>query len=179
MKRRGVYISIAIAAAVIALLVVQISRKQWQKGVDIDTVDKTLPVKIAAVASHEFTDEVSAAREVRSQQEQTRIQRDKMTDHIRLEIRRAFLDLGKAEKNIEAAESALKSAMEAYRQARSGYRAGEGTNTYVLDASTALSRAEANHTQAISDYNIALAALNNAVVVMVERLDIKEKEFAE
>jgi outer membrane protein len=108
-----------------------------------------------------------------------RIQRDKTTDHIRLEVRQAFLDLGKAEKNIEAAESALNTAKEAYRQAKARYRAGEGTNTDVLDVRTALSRAEANHTQALFDYNVALAALNRAVGIVVEQADIKEKEFAE
>jgi outer membrane protein len=118
-------------------------------------------------------------REAKSQLVQVRIQRDKTTDHIRLEVRQAFLDLGKAEKNIEAAESALNTAKEAYRQAKARYRAGEGTNTDVLDVRTALSRAEANHTQALFDYNVALAALNRAVGIVVEQADIKEKEFAE
>jgi len=119
-------------------------------------------------------------RETRSQLAQVRIQRDKTTDYIRLEVRQAFLELGKAEKNIEAAESALKTAKEAYRQARARYRAGEGTSTDVLDVRTALSRAEANRTQALFDYNVALAALHRAVGVMViERPDVKEKESAE
>ena len=117
-------------------------------------------------------------REARSQLVQVRIQQDKTTDRIRLEVRRAFLDLGKAEKNIEAAESALNTANEAYRLARAGYRAGEGTNTDVLDVRTALSRAEANYTQALFDYNVALAALNRAVSVVVQRPDIKEEEPA-
>lgn len=117
-------------------------------------------------------------REARSQLVQVRIQQDKTTDRIRLEVRQAFLDLGKAEKNIEAAESALNTAKEAYRQARARYRAGEGTNTDVLDVRTALSRAEANHTQALFDYNVALAAINRAVGVVAKRPDIKEEEPA-
>jgi outer membrane protein len=116
-------------------------------------------------------------REARSQLAQTRIQQDKTTDRIRLEVRQAFLDLGKAEKNIEAAESALKTAGEAYRQARARYRAGEGTNTDVLDARTDLSRAEANHSQALFDYNVALAALQRATGAMAMVLpDINEEE---
>jgi len=117
-------------------------------------------------------------RETRSQLAQTKILRDKITDHIRLEVRQAFLDIGKAEKNIEAAESALKTAREAYRQTRARYRAGEGTNTDVLDVRTALSRTEANHTQALYDYNVALAALHRAIGAMViERPDINKKEY--
>jgi outer membrane protein len=50
----------------------------------------------------------------------------------------------------------------------------------VLDVRTALSRAEANHTQALFDHNVALAALHRAVGKMVvEQSDIKEKEPAE
>ncbi|MBW2042913.1 MAG: TolC family protein [Deltaproteobacteria bacterium] len=123
---------------------------------------------------------MAKVREASSQLAQARIQKDKTADRIRLEVRQAFLNLAKAEKNIDAAESALKTAKEAYRQARARYRAGEGTNTDVLDVRTALSRAEANHTQALFDYNVALAALHRAVGVMViEPPDIKEKESAE
>ncbi|RJR33084.1 MAG: TolC family protein [Desulfobacteraceae bacterium] len=123
---------------------------------------------------------MAKVRETSSQLAQARIQREKTADFIRLEVRQAFLDLGKAEKNIEAAESALKTAKEAYRQARARYRAGEGTNTDVLSARTALSRAEANHAQALFDHNVALAALHRAVGKMGgEQSGIKEKESAE
>ena len=51
------------------------------------------------------------------------------------------------------------------------------TNTDVLDARSSLSRAEANHTQALFDYNIALAALQRAVgATVVERPDFKGEE---
>lgn len=60
MRRRGVYISIAIAAAVIAFLAVQVSRKQWQKDEDPNAAGKALPVTIASVVQHEFADEISA-----------------------------------------------------------------------------------------------------------------------
>lgn len=116
-------------------------------------------------------------RKARSQLAQIKIRRDKATDLVRLEVRQAFLKLGKAEKNIGAADSALKAAKEAYRQGRVRYRAGEGTNTDVLDSRSSLSRAEANHTQALFDYNIALAALQRAVgATVVERPDFKGEE---
>lgn len=60
MKRKGAYISIAVAAAAIALLVFQVSKKQWRKDVDVHVVDKASPATIAAVVQHEFTDEISA-----------------------------------------------------------------------------------------------------------------------
>jgi len=114
-----------------------------------------------------------------SQLAQARIEHDKAKDRIRLEVREAFLNLGKAEKNIDAAESALKTAREAYRHARVRYRAGEGTNIDVLDARTSLTRTEAIHSQALFDYNVALAALQRAVGAMAaERPDIEKKEPA-
>ena len=60
MKRKGAYILIAIAAALIAFFVFQVARKHWQKDVDVHMVDKALPVAIASVVQHEFTDEISA-----------------------------------------------------------------------------------------------------------------------
>jgi len=109
-------------------------------------------------------DQTSAkVRKARSQLSQARIQLRKTEDGIRLEVRQAFLNLGKAEKNITVAEAALKIAEEAFRQARVRYQEGEGTNTDVLDARTALSRAEANHAQALFEYNVALAALQRAM----------------
>ena len=102
-------------------------------------------------------------REAESRLSQARIQRKKTEDGIRLEVQQAWLELGKAEKNIKAADTALETSREVYRLSRVRYRAGEGTNTDVLDGRTAMSRAEANHTQALYDYNVALAALDRAV----------------
>jgi len=94
---------------------------------------------------------------------QAKIEYKKVEEQICLEVRKAFLNLGKAEKNIAAAEAALETSKEAYRLSRAGYRAGAGTNTDVLNARTAFSRAEANHVQAFFEYNVALAALERAI----------------
>jgi outer membrane protein len=99
----------------------------------------------------------------RTASEQAKIQLRKTEDHICLEVRQAFLNLDKAEKNIMAAETALTTGREAFRHAKIRYQAGQGTNTDVLDARTALTRAEANHAQALFEYNVALAALRRAV----------------
>lgn len=101
-------------------------------------------------------------KKAESEAEQAAIQLRKTEDAIRLEVRQAFLDLERAQKDIEAARAALTTAEESFRLARASYRAGEGTNTEVLDASTALSRARANHAQALFDYDVALAASRRA-----------------
>ena len=119
----------------------------------------------------------TSVRKAKSQLAQIEIQREKTEDRIRFEVRQAYLNIGKAEKNIDAAGTALITAKEAYRLARAGYRAGEGTNTDVLDARTALSRAEANHIQALFDYNVAVAALQRAVgTTPIVRTDIEKEE---
>nr|MBL0700826.1 TolC family protein [Desulfobacterales bacterium] len=94
---------------------------------------------------------------------QVKIEYKKTEEAICLQVRKAFLNLGKSQKNITAAESALKTSKEGFRLERARYQAGEGINTDVLDARTALSRAEANHLQALFEYNIALADIERAV----------------
>ncbi len=101
-------------------------------------------------------------KKAESQFEQVSIQIRKTEDAIRLEVRQAFLELGKAEKNIDASAAGLTTAEESFRLTRASYQAGEGTNTEVLDARTALSRARANYAQALFDYDVALAALRRA-----------------
>jgi outer membrane protein len=106
---------------------------------------------------------IAGVRKAQAQLVQARLQLGKIQDLVRLEVRQAFLDLEKAEKNIAAAQAALETGREAFRQAQVRYRAGQGTNTEVLEARTALTRSEANHAQALLEYSVALAALQRAV----------------
>jgi outer membrane protein len=116
----------------------------------------------------------------RSGLNQLKIMYKKVEEQICLEVRKAFLNLRKAEKNITASEAALKTSSEAYRMEKARYQAGEGTNTNVLDAQIALSRAEANHVQALFEYNVAMAALERAMGVnMNECVNLKQKEKIE
>ncbi len=101
----------------------------------------------------------------KSKLNQAKIIYKKTEEKISLEVRTAFLNIGKAEKNIIVAEAALKTSKEAFRLENARYKAGAGTNTDVLNSRTALSRADANHAQALFEYNIALAALEKAIGV--------------
>jgi len=60
MKRKLAYITIGVAVVAIALFVLQVFSKQRQKDVDVNAVDKVLPVTIATVLQHEFHEEISA-----------------------------------------------------------------------------------------------------------------------
>ncbi len=115
-------------------------------------------------------------KKARSRLEQTRVQLQRTEDLSRLEVRQASLDLDEAEKNITAAGAGLDAAEEAYRLARVSYQAGEGTNTEVLDSRTGLSRAQANHAQALFEFNLALAALERAVGEPLTRYSEPERK---
>ena len=82
---------------------------------------------------------------------------------VRIEIKRAYLDLGVAENNIQTAKLALSQAEENLRITQLGYRREAATSTEVLDARTDLTLAEINYYQALYGYLDALAALERAI----------------
>ncbi len=84
-------------------------------------------------------------------------------DYIRLEIRRAYLDLMVAEKNITAARTAFSQGEENMRITQLGYRQEAATSTEVLDAQSDMTGSKNNYYQALYGYLDALAALERAV----------------
>ncbi|MDX2480976.1 MAG: TolC family protein [Desulfuromusa sp.] len=83
-------------------------------------------------------------------------------DGIRLEIKKAFLDLEVAEKNIETAKASLTQAEENLRITQLGYRQQAATSTEVLDARTDLTRAQTYYYVALYGYLEGVAALERA-----------------
>ncbi|GAX40445.1 outer membrane efflux protein [Tolypothrix sp. NIES-4075] len=84
-------------------------------------------------------------------------------DQTRFEVEQAFSNLQSNLQNVNTATGALEQARESLRLARLRFQAGVGTQTEVIDAETALTRAEGNRVQAILDYNRALASLQRSV----------------
>ncbi|MBW4518316.1 MAG: TolC family protein [Scytolyngbya sp. HA4215-MV1] len=82
---------------------------------------------------------------------------------VRFEVEQAYSSLQSNLQNITTATTAVDQAREALRLARLRFQAGVGTQSQVIDAETALTRAEGNRIQAILGYNRALAALQRAV----------------
>lgn len=82
---------------------------------------------------------------------------------VRFEVEQAYTSLESNLQNIATATTAVEQAREALRLARLRFQAGVGTQSQVIDAETALTRAEGNRIQAILGYNRALAALQRAV----------------
>jgi outer membrane protein TolC len=68
-----------------------------------------------------------------------------------------------AERRIELSKDALEDAREAYAIALNRYEEGVGTNIDVIDSQVALTQTESSYTQALCDYNIALARIENSM----------------
>jgi outer membrane protein len=60
-------------------------------------------------------------------------------------------------------DKAIETARENLRIERLKYETGAGTSTDVIDAQTALLRAETDYHQAVYDKNIAIASLKRAI----------------
>lgn len=82
---------------------------------------------------------------------------------IEREVKDAFLAFQNAGSRITVAEAAVSSAKENLRVEDLKYRVGAATNTDVIDAQTAMQRAETDLWQARFDRDTAIAALKKAV----------------
>ena len=88
-------------------------------------------------------------------------------DNVFLAVRSNYLSLREAEKRIQTSSVTVEKAQEDYMIAQVRYQAGVGTNTDVLDAQVALTKAQVNYVQALYDYNTSWANLENAMGVPV------------
>jgi outer membrane protein TolC len=91
-----------------------------------------------------------------------KLTRDKLLDNIRLEVKRAYLDLQSSAQKVEVAKTAVAQAEENLRLQRLRYKEGVGTATEVLDAVTLLTTAESNSWKSLYGIKRAEAILLNA-----------------
>ncbi len=84
-----------------------------------------------------------------------------------LAVKQAYLDIRSAAQKVEATQSAVAEAEESFKIARVRYQAGVGINLDVLDAQLNLNQAKTNHIQALYDYNVGIAKLEQAMGVDV------------
>jgi|GEM_PF-218396 len=73
------------------------------------------------------------------------------------QVKTYYLNIQDAAKRISVARTAVEASKEAYRMAEARYQAQVGTSVDVLTAQSSLSTAEYNLTQALTDYQSALA----------------------
>lgn len=102
-------------------------------------------------------------REILHEIERLRQKRRETKNQITAEVRTQYLKLREAEGRIESTKTAVQAAREGYARAQKRSRVRMGSITELLDAHARLSRAEANHNQAIADYLLSLARLTHAM----------------
>jgi outer membrane protein len=89
-------------------------------------------------------------------------------DRVRLETKKAWLDLEDSSKQVEVAFTAIKRAEENYRVSAERYRERLGTGTEVLDAEALLTRTRSDYAAALGDNAIALARLEKAMGTKID-----------
>ncbi|NIM98836.1 MAG: TolC family protein [candidate division Zixibacteria bacterium] len=105
----------------------------------------------------------SKVRGAKSHLKQVDITENQIQDLIRLEISQAISDLNLAQENILSQQENVKQAKESLRIANVQYQKGMLTNLELMDTEFALTVAETNHLQALSDYLIAKASYDKAL----------------
>ena len=101
----------------------------------------------------------NAIKKANAQLEQAKEANLATVDAVLLAVQKAYLNLRSAEQTIQSTQTAVAQGQESFRIATLRYRAGVGTNLDVLDAETKLTTARNNYVQALYNYNISVAAL--------------------
>lgn len=86
---------------------------------------------------------------------------------VQLAVKQAYLDIRSAAQKVEATQTSIDQAEESFKIARVRYQAGVGINLDVLDAQLNLNEAKTNHIQALYDYNVGIAKLEQVMGVDV------------
>jgi len=105
----------------------------------------------------------SKVQQARSDLKQLDITEKQIRDLMKLEISQAISDLNLARENIVSQEENVKQAKESLRIAKVQYQQGLLTNIEEMDTELALTIAQTNYLQALSDYLIAKAKYEKAI----------------
>ncbi|KMY67424.1 RND transporter [Desulfocarbo indianensis] len=161
MKRRKSYVLIAVVAIVLALLVVQVSRKQWQKDEDLNVTAKALPVTIAAVVQHEFTDDVEAVGTLKARETSL------LSPKVAGPVNQVLVDIGDP---VIAGEVVI-------RLDRTNYGLGvKQAQAALAAAEAAVSQADAQFEQAEKEFHRAAELLEEKVIPQ-SRFEAAEAAF--
>jgi len=109
--------------------------------------------------------------EARARYTQAQLEKENLAEQIAVDIRKACLDLNKAQSVINSQKDNIEEAKEALKIAEVRFDNGEGTNLDVMDAQVSLSQIEKNLSEGIYDYFMAEAYLNR--VMGRSRLEIR------
>lgn len=88
---------------------------------------------------------------------------ERLVQNVRQEVWSTYSKLQETYEAVFAAEALVKDAEESMRSTQKRYEVGAGTITDLVDAQTALARAEATHVQAQWDYHIGRAEFRRSI----------------
>lgn len=127
--------------------------------------------KVAAGVTYNFYDGGATKAKVNQAKQDLLVAREteqKTREAVQLEVKRAYLNIRSAAQKVEETQTVVDQARENYRIQNIRYQAGVGINLDVLDAQLSLNEAQVNHIQALYDYNVGIAKLEQVMGVDVE-----------
>lgn len=127
--------------------------------------------KVAAGVTYNFYDGGATKAKVNQAKQDFLVAREteqKTREAVQLEVKQAYLNIRSAAQKVEETQTVVDQARENYRIQNIRYQAGVGINLDVLDAQLSLNEAQVNHIQALYDYNVGIAKLEQVMGVDVE-----------
>ena len=126
-------------------------KENWNYGVRF-----TLPLFDGGLIRSEVNKEKAGLEKIKEEERALKLL-------IHREVKDAYLNIDTALERVQVTQKAIESARENVRIEVLKYNEGAGTNTDVIDAHTALLRAETDYYRAVFDREIAFAFLDKAV----------------
>ena len=127
----------------------------WQIGVDLQW----------SIFDNHITD--AQVNQAKAEQRKVESQMLQRLDQIKLEVHNAYIAMTTADKNVEIAAHTVSDAETAYAIALVRYTEGVDTNLNVMDAQTKLAQAKNNYFNALYNYNVSRAKLEQVMGVPV------------
>ncbi|MCI7601387.1 MAG: TolC family protein [Megasphaera sp.] len=127
--------------------------------------------KVAAGVTYNFYDGGATKAKVNQAKQDLLVAREteqQTREAVQLEVKQAYLNIRSAAQRVEETQTVVDQARENYRIQNIRYQAGVGINLDVLDAQLSLNEAQVNHIQALYDYNVGIAKLEQVMGVDVE-----------
>lgn len=127
--------------------------------------------KVVAGVTYNFYDGGATKAKVNQAKQDLLVAREteqKTRESVQLQVKQAYLNIRSAAQKVEETQTVVDQARENYRIQNIRYQAGVGINLDVLDAQLSLNQAQVNHIQALYDYNVGIAKLEQVMGVDVE-----------
>jgi outer membrane protein len=118
----------------------------------------------------------SQVEEARIQYEQSKIRVNQVEDALKTQLGIVLRKIGYARQRIATGDATINQAERAYKIATTSYKAGTGTQLQINDADLALAQSRLNQLNAVYDYNVAMAELEQLLGERLQFTDDANKD---